>query len=102
MTEKNRKKIKVRIKSVSEPDPEPVSPPAPEPEDVFEDKPYIPPPTPPQTPQPTHPPENNVADEIEEIKRQQSNTNFKLNLLVVALTAVGLFCGRGCIRKLIH
>lgn len=92
MTEKNRKKIKVRIKSVSEP--EPVSPPAPEPEDVFEDKPYIPPPTP--------PPENNVADEIEEIKRQQSNTNFKLNLLVVALTAVGLFCGRGCIRKLLH
>ena len=94
MTEKNRKKIKVRIKSVSEPDPEPVSPPAPEPEDVFEDKPYIPPPTP--------PPENNVADEIEEIKRQQSNTNFKLNLLVVALTTVGLFCGRGCIRKLLH
>ena len=91
MSEKNRKKIKVRIKSVSEP--EPVPPPAPEPE-VFEDKTYIPSPTP--------PPENNVADEIEEIKRQQSNTNFKLNLLVVALTAVGLFCGRGCIRKLIH
>ena len=87
MTEKNRKKIMVRIKSITEPEP------APEPE-VFEDK----PPTPPQTP----PPENNVAAEIEEIKRQQSSTNFKLNLLVVALTAVGLFCGRGCIRKLIH
>ena len=98
MSEKNRKKIKVRIKSVSEPDPEPVPPPEPEPEYMFEDKPYIPPSTPPSTP----PPENNVADEIEEIKRQQSSTNFKLNILFVALTAVGLFCGRGCIRKLIH
>ena len=89
MTDKNRKKIKVRVKSTSEPDPEPqpeLRVPTPEPKEV---------------------PDVQVADEdihnqIEDLKRQQSSTNFKLNLLVVALTAVGLFCGRGCIRKLIH
>lgn len=85
MSDRSKKKIKVRVKSMSEPEPEPERTPI-EPEQVLQ----------------SQQKGEDLNDQIEELKRQQNSTNFKLNLLFATLTAVGLFCGRGCIRRLIH
>jgi hypothetical protein len=86
MSDRAKKKIKVRVKNMSKPEPEPERAPilTPiEPEQVLQSQ-----------------QKGDINDQIEELKRQQNSTNFKLNILFATLTAVGLFCGRGCLRRL--